>query len=92
MLVFTVIWEEREEGGERRRGTEDEGRKGKRGKGDGEKGDGRVIPTLQPRGKRGRGEGEERGNITVLHPTLFSHSNSAHIFLNSASVHEAGWM
>ena len=25
-------------------------------------------------------------------PTLFSHSNSAHIFLNSASVHEAGWM
>lgn len=24
--------------------------------------------------------------------TLFSHSNSAHICLNSASVHEAGWM
>ena len=53
-----------------------------------EKGDGRVIPTPLPRGK----EGEGRGNITVLHPTLFSHSNSAHIFLNSASVHEAGWM
>lgn len=24
--------------------------------------------------------------------TLFSHSNSAHICLNSASVQEAGWM
>ena len=89
MLVFTVIWEESEEGGGRRevprtkRGKEKEEKEMER-----KKGDGRVIPTLQPRGK----EGEGRGNITVLHPTLFSHSNSAHIFLNSASVHEAGWM
>lgn len=29
---------------------------------------------------------------STMCPTLFSHSNSAHICLNSASVQEAGWM
>ena len=85
------------EGGRRRGGKEGMevrgDNRGRRRKEEGKVGEGEKSNSHSSTkgGGGGRGGGE-RGNIMVLHPTLFSHSNSAHIFLNSASVHEAGWM